>query len=311
MILKVTNEFGVTRASYIAEAISYAVNNGARLINLSLGGTVKTPIETAALDYAAENGVLVVVAAGNEGMDLSEYGLVDHPAVITVAATDRNGERARFSNWGGPVSIAAPGIDILSLRARRTDTLRNLSEEYIPGSAYVGSDNRYYVATGTSFSAPLVTGAASLLLSRDPNLSAEQLKRMILQSARDIGAPGLDQFSGFGELDILSALSADAQAFTEATITSVQVVQRDGQPAVNVLGTARSDALDSYAVALGSGDTPSSWTTILTDTSNVTEGVLATIPASSFAGSPVWIIRLTVKRQDGTERSAQYQLNLG
>ena len=310
MVLRALDSFGLTRPSFVAAAINYAVDNGARIINLSVGGTGDPEITRTALDYAQANGVLVVVAAGNEASDLVDYAMVEHPAVITVA-TKQNGERANFSNWGGPVSIAAPGVDILSLRARGTDTLRNLSDEYVAGSAYVGSDNRYYVATGTSFSAPLVTGAASLLLSRDPDLSAEQVKRLLLQSARDIGAPGLDQFSGFGELDISSALSADAQAFTEANITSVQVVQRNGQPAVNVLGTARSDALESYEIALGAGSTPSTWNAVAMESSNVMEGVLATIAASQFSGSPVWIIRLTVKRQDGTERSAQYQLNLG
>ena len=311
MVVRALDSFGNTHASYIAEAITYAVDNGARIINLSVGGLGDAEIARLALDYAAAKGVLVVVAAGNEASDLEGYGLVNHPSVVTVAATTPDGERANFSNWGGPVSIAAPGVDVLSLRARRTDTLLNLSDQYVPGSAFVGPDNRYYVATGTSFSAPFVTGAASLLLSRDPDLTAPQLKRILLQSARDIGTPGLDQFSGFGELDVLAALSADVEAFTEASIASVQVVQSNGQPAVNVIGTARSDALEGYRIDLGAGNAPSSWTNVTRDTRAVTDGVIATIPASRFSGSSVWIIRLTVTREDGTERSAQYQLNLG
>ena len=180
MVLKGVNNFGHTRASYVAEAIKYAVDNGARVINMSLAGPDPTEIESVAIDYAVEHGVLIVVAAGNEGSSLAERGVVTHPGVLVVAATDFDDQRAGFSNWGPQVAISAPGLDVLSLRARRTDTMRDIPGiEYEPGSAYVGEDRRYYRASGTSFAAPIVTGVASLLLAKNPSLSLEQLKRVL------------------------------------------------------------------------------------------------------------------------------------
>ena len=84
-----------------------------------------------AIDYANEKGVLVVVAAGNEGVNTDEFGPAGANNVLTVAATGPSDQRANFSNWGKAVKIAAPGVDILSLRARRTDMLLG-----IPGVEY-------------------------------------------------------------------------------------------------------------------------------------------------------------------------------
>ena len=162
MILKAVNNFGHTRASYVAQAIAYAADNGARVINLSVGGENVTEIETAAIDYAYSKGVVMVVAAGNEGADISKYGMAASDKVLVVAATGLNDQRAPFSNWG-KISVAAPGVDILSLRARRTDTMLGIPGlKYAAGANFVGEDKRYYHASGTSFAAPLVTGLASL-----------------------------------------------------------------------------------------------------------------------------------------------------
>lgn len=311
MVLKAVSNFGRTRAAHIAEAIRYAADNDAKIINLSLGGESISTLETDALDYAAEKGVLIIVAAGNEGKSLDTYGLVNHPAVICVAATDRTGERADYSNWGPQVSIAAPGEEILSLRAQATDTLMTVADTYQRGASIVGPDRRYYRATGTSFAAPLVTGAASLIWSRSPSLSADQVRQMLLQSARDIGTPGNDQFTGYGALDVTAALQADPAAIVVAAITDIRATQSDGQPAAEVIGTANSDRLNQYAVELGAGDEPTNWQTISTGRTAIIDGALATIPASAFAQSPVWMIKLTVTRTDGQTRTTLYRLQLG
>ncbi|KCZ46675.1 MULTISPECIES: S8 family peptidase [unclassified Hyphomonas] len=311
MVLKAVNNFGRTRTAYVTDAIRYAVDNGARVINLSLGGPSALELETAALDYAAQNDVLVVVAAGNEGQDLADYAFVNHPAVITVAAIGRNGERSTYSNWGPQVSIAAPGEDILSLRARATDTLMNITDAYKPGSAIVGPDKRYYRATGTSFAAPFVTGGASLLWSRNPSLTANQVRQALLQSAKDIGASGVDQFTGHGALDIGAAFAADPNASIVAEISSVHVVQSTDGPAAEIIGTATSDRLEIYRVEIGQGETPSSWKPVAQGRSSVTNAALATVSASEFAGASVWTIRLIVNRTGGTSQVTLYRLSLG
>tara|TARA_R110000850_G_scaffold183462_1_gene309036 strand:+ start:12235 stop:13650 length:1416 start_codon:yes stop_codon:yes gene_type:complete len=311
MVLKAVNNFGRTRTAYVTEAIRYAVDNGAKVINLSLGGPVAPELENATLDYAAQNGVLIVVAAGNEGQNLSEYAFVNHPAVITVAATGQDGERATYSNWGPQVSIAAPGEDILSLRARATDTLLNLTDRYPRGSAIVGPDRRYYRATGTSFAAPFVTGAASLLWSRDPSLTAQQVRQALLQSGKDIGTAGGDQFTGYGALDIGAALAADPNASIVAEISGVRVVQGPNGPAAEMIGTATSDRLESYIIEIGQGETPSSWKQVAQGRAMVTNAPLAAVNATEFTGAPVWTIRLVVRRTGGQTRETLYRLALG
>src|SRR5690606_3615537 len=113
--------------------------------------------------HARSRGAVVVVAAGNEGVNVAEFGMAGADGVIAVGATHLDDSHPPFSNWGAGVDIAAPGVDVLSLRARRTDTMLGIKDvPYEAGSAYVGADRRYYRISGTSFSAPIVAGVASL-----------------------------------------------------------------------------------------------------------------------------------------------------
>src|SRR5262249_11565776 len=179
MILKAINNFGHSRASYLAEAITYAANNGARVINLSVGGKEVTSIEQAAIDYAYAKGVVIVVAAGNEGINVGNYGIAASEKVLTVGSTRVDDQHAVFSNWG-QVTVPAPGLDILSLRAGRTDTMLGVEgAKYTAEAAFVGADKRYYRASGTSFSAPMVSGLASLMIANDPSLTNRQVMNII------------------------------------------------------------------------------------------------------------------------------------
>ncbi|MGP5761546.1 S8 family peptidase [Pseudomonas aeruginosa] len=314
MVLKALNSFGHTRASYLAKAIVYAVDNGARIINMSVGGQELGTIEREAIDHAISKGVLVVVAAGNEGVEVSNYGIAGLGGVLTVAATDLNDKRAAFSNWGTPIDIAAPGVEVLGLRARRTDTMRDIAGvEYVNGANYVGGDKRYYRASGTSFAAPIVAGVASLLFSQDPSLTAVEVKRMLLNSARDIETPGRDNLSGWGLVDARAALKADREYFIAAAISGVEVVPgADGQPQVQVLGTADANRIKSFVVELGAGEEPASFKKGSSpQASAVVDGVVGVIPAAELAGSTVWILRLTVEHADGSSRETRFRLQLG
>jgi subtilisin family serine protease len=93
MILKGINNFGHTRGSYLAEAITYAADNGARVINLSVGGKDISDVAQAAIDYAYSKGVVIVVAAGNEAVDIRTYGVAASDKVITVASTPDRRDR--------------------------------------------------------------------------------------------------------------------------------------------------------------------------------------------------------------------------
>jgi subtilisin family serine protease len=312
MVLKAINNFGHTRASFIARAIKYATDHGARVINLSVGGKERAPVTQAAIDYAYSKGVVLVVAAGNEGANVDSYGIAGQDKVLTVAATGFDDQRAVFSNWG-KISVAAPGLDVLSLRAQRTDTMQGIAGvKYSVGAAYVGADKRYYRASGTSFSAPLVAGLASLMIADDPSLTNRQVMNIIKSTARDIGIPGVDQYTGYGIVDARAALKAPKDYFLFAGISRVQVVQgRQGQ-AVRVFGEADANAFKSARIEVGAGEKPTSWKPIgPAKKATGPDAVLGDVPAAAFAGHPLWQIRVIVTHRDGATREAHFRLNLG
>jgi subtilisin family serine protease len=312
MPLKALNFLGRGRSVAISEAIFYAVENNARVINLSLGGHHVSEAERMAIDYAAERDVLVVVAAGNEGADVADYGPADMENVITVGATGPDDRRAGFSNWGSAIDLVAPGTDILSLRARRTDfILFSGVTGYVAGSAFVGPDNRYYLASGTSFSAPFVSGVASLVLARDPSFGATEVRRMLLQSARDLHEPGIDRETGFGLLDARAALASDPDFFVEAFIVGVDVVQEGGKTHLRVTGTADADAFQSAWIEIGPGENPAEFqraSRVIRDP--VRDGTLDDLDARKFRGSVQWTLRLIAVHENGRRRESRFRFNL-
>lgn len=311
MVLKALNAFGHSRASFIAHAIRYAADNGARVASLSVGGPGLTGIERDAIAYARSKGVLIVVASGNDGVEVADYGIAASDQVLTVAATGLNDEHPNFSNWGPGIDLAAPGADVLSLRARRTDTVRGIPDvPYADGEAYVGADKRYYRVTGTSFAAPIVAGVASLVLSKRPELTVEQLETILVQSAEDVQTPGRDNFSGAGLVDARAALDFDPSVSVEAAIAGVEVVQGDGGPAVRVNGTIAADRLGSARIEIGAGREPAEFRIVASGLA-VSSGALADIPADNFRAAREWTIRLVVTHANGTEREARFLLDVG
>ena len=170
----------------IAEGILAASRAGRGVINLSLGGDRDLPIDLAVSEAVAA-GSLVVAASGNDGTRGSPIGYpAALPHVLTVAATDRTGGVAPFSSRSPYVDIAAPGDGIVVASA--------LGRDWRPSS-------------GTSFSSPLVAGAAAWLWTARPELDAGQVAEILRRSARDIDQPGRDPASGFGMLDVQAALA--------------------------------------------------------------------------------------------------------
>lgn len=172
-----------------ALAIRYAVDNGADLINASFGrrhlSREQRDALTAALDYAAAKGVLVVASAGNDGVDIDGAdrffpASFDHDNLLTVAAVTADGELWPASNFGAhSVDVAAPGVGILStVPVGPTSMFRKL---YDPSG--------YKVTEGTSVATPYVTGLAAQLLAHNPGLSPQQLRAAVMDLAES--RPGL------------------------------------------------------------------------------------------------------------------------
>ncbi len=210
-----------------AKAIRWAVENGARVINMSLGGArdpldpsrdTYSRLEADAVAYAVSNGVVVVAAVGNSSPRQIPGKYASYPAalphVFGVSATnDRDGVPA-FSNRD-PIfnDIAAPGLQILSILPRNlTARFPACSEQ---GYSTCGPDE-YREAQGTSFAAPQVTAAAAVLLSLRPTLRAEQVVQILRNTAVDLSpetgcdacAIGRDSVSGWGKLDMAAAIAA-------------------------------------------------------------------------------------------------------
>ncbi len=313
MPLKIMNFTGRGRTVPMAEAIYYAVDKGASVINLSLGAEDESRIQREAVDYAKSKGVLVVAAAGNSGLDTAIITPASLDNVITVVATGPDGKRAPFSNFGDAVDIAAPGVDILSLRARHTDFALVAGQEgHRAGDANLGPENQFYRASGTSFSAPFVAGVASLIYAKNPGIQPDQVKRILLHSAADIDFPGIDRNTGFGLLDARAALSASPEFFLEAAISGVQVVQDGNKILVQVLGTIDADELDSAWIELGEGKQPGSFEKAgKTIEKPVRDGVLTEIDAQELRSSKTWVLRLVGEHENGTRRETRFELTLG
>ena len=185
--------------STIAAAIDYASTNGARVINLSLGGEGASPTVQNAVSAAAGRGTLIVVSAGNDGLaEPDSFARILDQAgnggVIIVGSVDADGSISSFSNRAGTQNthyVTALGSRICCA--------------YQDGQLYVDNEGFIYLLSGTSYSAPQVSGAAALLAQAFPNLTGRQIADILLRSAFDVGASGTDTVYGRGILDIARA----------------------------------------------------------------------------------------------------------
>lgn len=187
MALRVLNASGMGLWSDVAEAIVYAADNGARVLNLSLGGPFESQTVADAVAYAQAKGCLVVAAAGNNPYQPSP---VLFPArleeVVAVAATDPLDAPWALGNRGPEVDIAAPGVAIYST---------------VPME-----EGAYGTISGTSMATPHVSGLAALLWAYEPDLTAAQVTYFITSTAQDVYTAGWDERTGWGRVDAYAAL---------------------------------------------------------------------------------------------------------
>lgn len=189
----------------IPAAVRYAVDHGAQVINLSIGSNKTTWPKSwdDAFAYAEEKGVVVVASAGNRGSGITQVGApATIPGVLTVGGVDRQREASKGSSTQGiSIGVTAPSNDMIAAA---------------PG-------NKYMIWSGSSASAPLVSGLAALIKSKYPNLSAAQIIQRITESADDTGAVGRDPVYGFGIINPLMALDPSTpQDATENPLGSLK-----------------------------------------------------------------------------------------
>jgi subtilisin family serine protease len=198
-----------------ANAIVWAVDHGAKIVNLSLGGPSTSSAERGAIDYAAAHGVLLVAAAGNQ---YQRGNPVQYPAALiqplgsngvggrglVVGAATPSGRRAAFSSTGSYVSLAAPGVDVVGALAS-TAPLGEFARVVLPGS----SAGSYGIGSGTSYAAPQVAGAAALVWAANPALTAAQVAQALKETASNRGRWNAQ--TGYGMLDVAAAVAASSR----------------------------------------------------------------------------------------------------
>ncbi|HWP96997.1 MAG TPA: S8 family serine peptidase [Syntrophomonadaceae bacterium] len=157
--------------SAVISGILYAVLRGAKVINMSLGFVFFSVLLQSAIDFAWDNGLVIIASAGNNGNEQVQYPAGNN-RVLAVSATDKANDLAFFSTWGVDIGVAAPGVAILATVPTYT----------VPDFSFLNYD----AADGTSASAPFVSGVAALLFALDPSLTNQQVIQIIERSARPL-----------------------------------------------------------------------------------------------------------------------------
>ncbi|MEI6465721.1 MAG: S8 family serine peptidase, partial [Verrucomicrobiota bacterium] len=204
--IRVTDAGGTSDLFTLAQGIVAAVDAGANLINISLGGDATGAVLDAAITYATQKGALIIAAAGNDQAAQLAWPAAD-PRVVSVGAVDEAEQQVTFSNSGAHLQLTAPGYGVQTawLNGQRV------------------------TVDGTSASAPLVTGAIAAVLSHFPALTPRQAADLLAQTANDAGPPGADPAYGSGILNLASALNHTNPAYVDTAVSSHTYDAASGQ----------------------------------------------------------------------------------
>lgn len=227
--IRVTDTAGFSDIFAVSQGILTAVDAGARVINISLGGYATNSTLGAAIDYAYDHGVVIVAAAGNDQATQLTWPAAD-TRVVSVGAVDKAEQQVIFSNSSLDLQLSAPGYGVQS----------------------AWTDGQRVYVSGTSASAPLVAGAIAAVLSQNPGFNGTDAVQLLTHTASDAGAPGADPAYGNGILNLTWAMNANNPAFTDTAISSLYfdtatnqmeiVVQNRGGQAVSGLTLAVTEA---------------------------------------------------------------------
>ncbi|MCH8292121.1 S8 family serine peptidase [Candidatus Poribacteria bacterium] len=253
-----------------AAAIVYAADNGAKVINLSWGDIVDSFVIHDAVEYAYHRGCVLIASAGNS----HEVGALFPAAlktVIAVAATQQNSDLAFVSNFGASVDIAAPGDAILSTEL----------------------NNTYGLRSGTSMAAPHVSGVAALLLSKQPELPNEKVRRVLIFTTKPIKDSRL---VGAGLIDAEAALTAVGDLTARISAPDNFNGSDDG---LEIVGTAAGNGFGAYRLEFGKTEIPDRWIPIGELQQNPKFNEVLTRWDTSQLQEGVYTLRLTVIGEDG------------
>ena len=208
--IRIANDNGQSDSFLLAKGIVAAVDGGASLINISMGSFGDSALVRNAIEYARAGGALIVAAAGNNGLNQVSYPAAND-GVIAVGGVDALGNHLDFSNSGTSIDISAPG--------------------YALNAAWTGDQSAS--VTGTSFSAPIVTGAIAAIMTQSGsrNLTASQAYKLLSSYLNDGGTAGQDSQLGVGMPDVGRVLNAGTRGIYDAAVASHRIIPADaGNP---------------------------------------------------------------------------------
>jgi type VII secretion-associated serine protease mycosin len=223
-------------AGNVAKALRWAVDNGAEVVNMSLGGGTRSPALADAIDYANQRGVVVVACTGNQitGQPDDVWYPARQPGVVAVAGLSEGGDQPTL--WSGTLTgpdtvLVAPAVNMLGAK---------------PGG--------YWRVQGTSFAAPLVSATAALIRARWPRMDSANVINRLISTADDLGTPGRDDLYGYGEVDPVAALTdADVPTVGGNPLLSgsdpVRTGPTPGDDAAGAGGPVPADSSSAVAVA--------------------------------------------------------------
>ncbi len=281
LCIKAFDPNGYGEEDDVASAILYAVESGAKIINMSFGDKTYSKVLRDVIKYAYSKGVVLVSSAGNSSSSDPHFPS-GFDEVICVGASDKNDNIASFSNTGSSIDIVAPGVSVLT-----TDL-----------------DGKYSNKNGTSFSAPYVSSAAALILSKN-NFNNQEIKQILKSTSDDISTSGWDEKSGAGRLNVLRALNVSA-----ASAIKFNFPQSDystDSSSLSVYATILSPFFNKYKLKLGMGFTPGKWEDLISDgTKQVLNEEIFTIDLRNKKDT-VYTLSLEIEFTNG--RTTQERIN--
>lgn len=205
MPVKVLGSTGSGSYANVADGIRWAVDNGAKVINLSLGGSSPSDTLKNAVAYAYNNGVTVIAAAGNDGKSSLNYPAAYDDYVIAVGATRYDETLSYYSSYGSSLDLVAPGGD-LNVDQNSDGYGDGVLQQTYEKSGWRGYSWGYYFMSGTSMAAPHVAGTAALVISKGVASTPDEVRIALEKTAEDLGTPGRDNTYGWGLVNAAAAL---------------------------------------------------------------------------------------------------------
>ncbi len=260
MPVKVLGSNGSGSYANVSDGIRFAADRGAKVINLSLGGSSSSITLENACAYAYNKGVTLLCAAGNEGRSPVSFPAAYDQYCIAVGATRFDEKKASYSNYGNSLDVVAPGGDL------NVDQNGDGYGDGILQQTFGNTTNAwgYFYYQGTSMATPHVSGLAALLLAQDNTLSSNKIREILQTTAKDLGPVGFDTQSGWGLVDAFSALTYNSIPNTPPvanpggpySANEDEAIQFNGSGSYDTNGDSLAYSWDFGDGATGSGVSP-------------------------------------------------------